>query len=446
MKRILSLLFLLLLVLTGCTRFETKEHIPREIINQKTTNIENEMKGSFNFFYETTNLDEGSAGYGLARDRFSNPDLSSIASTGYALTAWVIGVENGYITKEAAEEIIKGTLTTLENMDNYNGFYFHFVNIRTTKRVGGSEVSVIDTALLALGLIVVGEYFGGEILNRADKLIDRIDWNWYLNKKTNQFYMSYKPEENIHQGTWDHYAEQLMMYILGAGSLKHSVGATPYNIMAMNSRLSYQGRAYSSNPQYNTKNYLYTYNGSLFIYQYSQAYIDFRDLYDENNINWFDNSVEASKAQYGFAIDNSNLYKGLGIDSWGVSASDGPNGYKAYGLPLAKNYTFDGTVAPYAAVASINFLPEEAKLALNNYYNNQLLYGEYGLKSAFNLGRLENDTYTKAWYSSDYVGIDKGNTLVMLENYVSEYIWKLVMRSPHITRGLEKLNIAKDKN
>lgn len=441
MKKYLSVLLFLLLVLTGCTKIETKDHITREIVNQKSINIEKEMKGSFDFFYETSNLDEGSSGYGLARDRNSNPDLSSIASTGYALTAWVIGIENNYILKEEAENIVKGTITTLENMEHHHGFYFHFINIRTAKRSGGSEVSVIDTALLALGLIVVGEYFGGEILNRADKLINRIDWTWYLNKNTNQFYMSYKPEENVHVGTWDHYAEQLMMYILGAGSLKHSVGATPYNIMVMNSRLSYQGRAYSLNSKYNTLDYLYTYNGSLFIYQYSQAYIDFRNLYDENNINWFNNSVEATKAQYGFALDNSNLYQSLGSNSWGVSASDGPNGYRAYGLPLAKNYTFDGTIAPYAAVASINFLPDEAKLALDNYYENQLIYGKYGLKSAFNLGKLENGNYTKAWYSSDYVGIDKGNTLVMLENYVSEYIWKLVMRSPHINRGLEALNI-----
>lgn len=438
MKKILSLLLIIMVFsLVSCSNKYQRKPIERMVVNEKTTNMEAEMKGSFDYFYLTSNLNEGSQGYGLARDRMSNSDLSSIASTGYALTAWVIGVINGYITKEEGEKIVLGTLNTLLNMDHHHGFFFHFINIRTTIRSGYSEVSVIDTALLALGLIVVGEYFGGDILKKADMLIDRIEWPWYLNESTNQFYMSYSPESQTHSGSWNHYAEQLMMYILGAGSKMHSVGVLPYNVMVTNSKLSYGGFKESlSNPDYTTKNYLYTYNGSLFIYQYSQAYIDFRNINDSHGINWHNNSVEATKAQYGFALDNQIKYKSLSPNSWGASAGDGPNGYSAYGLPLAKNYFFDGTVVPYAAVASINFLEDEALMALDYYYSNSNMYGKYGLKSAFNLGVLEGDTYTNPWYSNDYVGIDKGNTLVMLENYVSGYIWELVKRSPHITRGL----------
>ncbi|MDY0316802.1 MAG: glucoamylase family protein [Acholeplasmatales bacterium] len=441
MKKMMSLLLLICIFgLVGCGSNYNRDKIERVIVNEKTDNIETEMKGSFDYFYLTSNLNEGSAGYGLARDRMSNNDLSSIASTGYALSAWVIGIENGYITFEEGEKIVSGTLDTLLQMDHHHGFFYHFINIRTTIRSGYSEVSVIDTALLALGLIVVGEYFGGDILKKADQLIDSIEWPWYLNETTSQFYMSYSPETDRHSGAWNHYAEQLMMYILSAGSKQYSVGKLPYNVMVTASRLSYKGSTYStSDSSYNTSEYLYTYNGSLFIYQYSQAYIDFRNIEDENGINWYENSVEATKSQYGFALDNQTKYLSLGPDSWGASAGDGPNGYQAYGLPLAKNYTFDGTVVPYAAVASINYLEEEAILALDNYYSNEFIYGKYGLKSAFNLGVLEGDTYTNPWYSSDYVGIDKGNTLVMLENYVSGYIWALVMRSPHIVRGLKAL-------
>ena len=233
-------------------------------------------------------------------------------------------------------KIILGTLDTLLNRIT-TGFY-HFINIRTTIRSGYSEVSVIDTALLALGLIVVGEYFGGDILKKADQLIDSIEWPWYLNETTSQFYMSYSPETDRHSGAWNHYAEQLMMYILSAGSKQYSVGKLPYNVMVTASRLSYKGSTYStSDSSYNTSEYLYTYNGSLFIYQYSQAYIDFRNIEDENGINWYENSVEATKSQYGFALDNQTKYLSLGPDSWGASAGD-TKWLSAYGLPCRKLY------------------------------------------------------------------------------------------------------------
>ena len=231
MKKMMSLLLLICIFgLVGCGSNYNRDKIERVIVNEKTDNIETEMKGSFDYFYLTSNLNEGSAGYGLARDRMSNNDLSSIASTGYALSAWVIGIENGYITFEEGEKIVLGTLDTLLQMDHHHGFFYHFINIRTTIRSGYSEVSVIDTALLALGLIVVGEYFGGDILKKADQLIDSIEWPWYLNETTSQFYMSYSPETDRHSGAWNHYAEQLMMYILSAGS--NNIQSENYLIMS----------------------------------------------------------------------------------------------------------------------------------------------------------------------------------------------------------------------
>ena len=388
-----------------------------------------EMEGAFAFFWEQANTDPTSAGYGLVRDRHpGSPGIASIAAVGFALTAYPIGVEQGYITFAQGQERASGTLDTLMGMERVNGFFYHFVDLRTGRRAWNSEVSSIDTAILLMGVLTAGEYFGGEVQAKATRLYREVNWPWFLDESRNMFYMAYRPEKGF-EGYWDFYAEQLMLYVLAAGSPTYPVGDGPYYGFKRHRAAYGQG-----------KPFIHSWFGSLFTYQFSHAWIDFRDYTDRQGVNWFDNSVEAARAHYAFAVDVQEKYRTLGPLAWGLSACDGPKGYSGlYGAPPSgydnKAHKVDDTVPPYAAIASIVFLPEEAAQAMLNYFSIEPLKGRYGFKDAYNL--------SQNWYASDVIGIDKGITLLMLANYEDDLVYRITMRNEHIREGLKRLGLTR---
>ena len=215
-----------------------------------------ELKGSYKFFIKESNLNENSKGYGLIRDKDKYADnIASIASVGYGLAALVIGVERKWISYKKAYKRANKTLDTfLNNVEGENGFYYHFVNMDTGKREWNCEISIIDTAIFICGAICAGEFFEGEVKQKAEELYKRINWEWYRNKETNYFYMGYKPEKGF-WGHWDMYAEQLMLYVLGAGSPTFPINKTMYDDIRKEKE-SYEG----------IEDIVYTYCGTLFTY------------------------------------------------------------------------------------------------------------------------------------------------------------------------------------
>ena len=391
--------------------------------------IEYEMKGSFDFFWEQANTDESSAGYGLIRDRFPGSEgIASIASVGFGLTAYAIGVEKGYITRLAGHERASKTLDTLLAMERTEGFFYHFVEMKTGRRAWNSEVSNIDTSILLMGVLSAGEYFGGDIERKARQLYDEINWPWFVDDSRQMFYMAYRPEKGF-EGHWDFYAEQLMLYVLAAGSDTHPTDERPYYTFTRHS-----GNFGDGPP------FIHSWFGSIFTYQYSHAWIDFRGYADREGVNWFDNSVAASQAQVDFATAMERKYKTLGPLAWGLSACDGPEGYDGrYGAPPSgydnRTHRIDDTIPPSGAIGSIIFVPAAAERAMLNYYSLERLKGRYGFQDAYNL--------SEDWYASDVIGIDKGITLLMLANYESDLVYNLLMKNETIVNGLERLQIKK---
>jgi len=391
--------------------------------------VEDEMKGSFDFFWEQANTTPGSSGFGLVRDRYPGSEsIASIASTGFGLTAYLIGINKGYITEQEGYERVNQTLDTLLAMDREEGFYYHFVDIESGKRVWESEVSSIDTSILLLGVLSVGQYFGGEIEVKARQIYDAVNWPWFLDDNRQMFYMAYRPEKGF-EGHWDFYAEQLMMYILAAGSVTHPVDEVPYYTFTRHVASYGDGEPF-----------IHSWFGSLFTYQYSHAWIDFRDYVDREGVNWFDNSIKASLAQYNFAVDMDSKYETLGPNAWGLTACDGPNGYNgSYGAPPSgfdnQQHYVDDTIAPCAAIASMIFTPKQSEQALQNYASIPELKGKYGFYDAYNL--------TEDWFDSDVIGIDKGITLLMLANAENNFVYEIMMQNETILNGLSKLQFVK---
>mgnify|MGYP005809944149 CR=1 FL=1 len=395
--------------------------------------LKKELKACYRFFIKEANLDSKSKGYGLIRDKdMYADDIASIASVGYGLAALVIGTNRKWISYPEAYKRASKTLDTFLNYtEGVNGFYYHFVNMHTGKREWNCEISIIDTAIFICGAILAGEFFKGEIKQKAEELYKRINWQWYRNKKNNYFYMGYKPETGF-WGQWDMYAEQLMMYVLGVASPSYPINKNMYDdIKKPNS--TYAG----------IEDIIYTYCGTLFTYQFSHAWIDFRDRKDDNGIDWFENSKKATLANRIYCIKNKDRFKTFNENSWGLTACVGPNGYSGgYGaIPALADVDKqnDGTVSPCGPIGSIVFTPELSIKALENFYNNYpKLWGKYGFIDGYNLENGE-------WYSKEVIGIDKGISMMMIENYFTGLIWKYFMKNRYVIKGLELLGFTKER-
>lgn len=393
--------------------------------------LHKELKGCFQFFNREINLDKETKGYGLIRDKSTyHKEIASIASVGYGFASLIVGVEHQWISYEEAYKRASKTLDTfLYHVERIHGFYYHFVNIRTAKREWNCELSIIDTAIFICGALTAGEYFGGEIKEKANQLYNDIDWEWYRNKETNQFYMGYTKEKGF-WGSWDMYAEQLMLYVLSVASKTHPVEPSIYDNFEKKKQ-DYAGM----------QDIIFTYCGTLFTYQFSHAWIDFRNLQDKEGIDWFENSVKATKAARQYCIQNKEQYKTYGENSWGLTACVGPQGYRSYGAkPCLVNLEKenDGTVAPCGAIGSIVFTPKETIELMEYLYNTYpKLWSKYGFLDGYNLEKDE------LWVSKEYIGIDKGISLIMIENYLSGKIWEYAMKNEVIQKGLEILGITK---
>ncbi len=395
--------------------------------------LKKELKKSYNFFIKEVNLNENSKGYGLIRDKtIIDKKISSIASVGYGLAALIIGVEHKWINFEKAYKRANKTLDTfINNVEGKNGFYYHFINIENGKREWDCEISIIDTAIFICGAIVAGEYFGKEVKEKSEILYKNVNWEWYRNKESNYFYMGYKPEKGF-WGHWDGYAEQLMLYVLGVSSPTFPIDKSMYDAFKRN-KSDYK----------DIKDIIYTYCGTLFTYQYSHAWIDFRNKKDKNGVDWFENSIKATKANKQYCIDSKEKFRTYGENSWGLTACLSPKGYIACGAkPCDVNLDIenDGTISPCGAIGSIVFTPKESIKAIEYYYNNfTKLWGKYGFKDGYN---LEGN---KPWFAKEYIGIDKGIEILMIENYLNGTIWKYFMRNMYVKEGLKLLDFSVDR-
>jgi hypothetical protein len=362
---------------------------------------------------------------GLTRDSSRPGAPCSIAATGFSLAALAIGGSRGWVTKEYAHGRILITLRTLkEKASHQEGFLYHFLDPKTGKRVWSSEASSIDTALLLAGALLAAQYYPGtEIETIAKELYARVDWKWMMNG-SKFICMGWTPESKFLPYYWDSYNELMLLVALAVGS-----PTKPAPPEAWHAWLRPEG-------EYNGHRVIYASSGSLFTYQYSHAFIDFRPLVDLGN-NFFENSTAATLANRDFSLSFSGKYKGYSQDSWGLSASVGPGGYKAYGAKPG-GAVHDGTIAPYAALSSIPFTPELSMKAVKFFYENYRdnLYGNFGFKGAFNLD--------KQWWANEYLGIDQGISLLMLENFLNDgAVWKKFMELEPIKRWVRLADLEK---
>ncbi len=358
---------------------------------------------------------------GLVKDSSRPGAPASTAAVGFGLAVLCIGDSRGWIEKgQAYERALKTLVTFRDKIPNEHGFFYHFLDMRTGARVWSSELSSIDTALFLAGALFAGEYFKGtEVETAANQIYERVDWPWMMNGKK-VLCMGWRPEEGFLPYYWDSYSEAMILYALAIGSSTHPIPPGSWDEW--------------ERPMDAYKNYKLVYcpTGSIFTYQYSHAWIDFRSLRDaKDGTDYYRNSVNAVGANREFCVDNSSAHKTYGEDCWGLTACIGPKGYKGYGAKPGRAEN-DGTIAPSGMAGSIVF-DHESSLgglkALREKYGS-FLYGKYGFKDAFNMD--------KNWWAEEYLGIDQGITVVMIEDYRTGLVWEKFMRLAPIKKWVEE--------
>ena len=437
MKKLIRVL-LLVLVLFSLTSCGESGYIKPSYNNTVNKFVLQEEEACFNFFWETQTSEEY-PGAGLIPDRYPSNGLASIASVGFGLAAFPVGVQNGWITFAEGKERAIMTLENLKTLETVEGFYYHFYLDKSGKPANGSEISVIDTAIFVIGAIAAGEYFGGEVKTLADEIYANVNWKWYVNPDTNRFYMSYDPATKKHSGAWDTYGEQLILYFLGAGSPnpKYMTDKKVYDAFA-----KIKG-TYVSSTTGEKFTFYNSWFGSIFTYQFSHAFIDFAKIQDAKGIDWYENSVIASRCARQYCIDNPEGFSPVTHNefSWGLTACDTPNGYSGFlgNNPTGHNHNNqtrnDGTVALCGSIGSIPFLPDEVQESVAYYYTfmDGALIGPYGLLDSYNCEK------SKPWIAGDVIGIDKGISILMIENYRSGLVWNCVMNADFMQRAISVL-------
>ena len=352
---------------------------------------------------------EANRANGLIKDSSRPGAPASTAAVGFGLTAICIGESRGWIERQQAYDRVLTTLATFrDKVPHEHGFFYHFLNMRNGDRTWSSEVSSIDTALFLAGALFAGEYFKGtEVEKTVREIYERVDWPWMMNGQK-VMCMGWTPEKGFLPYYWDSYSEAMVLYTLAIGSPTHPIPADTWFSWA---------RPVDT---YNGIEVIYCFTGSIFTYQYSHAWIDFRKI-QEGRINYFLNSIKATAANREFCVDNAASHKAYGEDSWGLTACIGPGGYRGYGAKPGEALN-DGTIAPCGMAGAIVFDWQAVIKGLRYLYDNHggFLYGKYGFKDAFNLD--------KHWWAEEYLGIDVGITALMIENYRTGLVWNKFMQ------------------
>ncbi len=381
---------------------------------------------------------EANAANGLIKDRSTATSPASIAAVGFGLSAICVGVDHGWITREAGRDRVLTTLRTFwygpqgsgaSGIIGYKGLFYHWLDMSTATRTWSCELSTIDTALLMAGILDSKQYFTGgdaaedSIRTLADAIYQRADWE-FMRNGAQGIYMGWKPGTGFSgYGLWQGYNEAMILYLLALGSPTHPVPASTW---------TYWMSGYQWTTQYGQTYIIFP---PLFGHQYSHCWVDFRTSQDAfmrvKGITYFENSRRATLAQRAYAAANPYGWTGYSDSLWGLTASDIKNGYSARGAPPTQND--DGTITPSAPGGSIAFAPDEVIPVLRNLYlNYPAAWGTYGFRDAFNLS-LNPD-----WYDTDFLGIDEGPIVLMIENYLHSSVWLRFNRNPDVQRGLER--------
>lgn len=443
----------------------------------------------FSYFWDAKGP-HGQTATGMIPDRSSIATVS-VAGVGFQLSAFVVGVERGYVTRQEAHDRTLRILRALASGKNLrkHGMFYHFIDGDSGEHPDTKiedVVSTVDSALLFAGVLTVSQYFGGEVQRAADQLFADADWTAFTLPGTEKLHekgflsLGWKPNDPrqptgegaiLPFGWIDSGDEHRLTTFLAvcAPDASHRLDPAMYYKLRRGLGVAPDGRPLVFFP----------WSGALFTAFFAHCWMPYVHWGPDDplalgvehraRVDWWENSRRHMQLHIDKAALNPERTPTLSRDAWGLSASDAAHGYAVPGLfptPLdtpgarpeldfptyrAKDKWGDGTVAPYAAGSCIMF-DKAAPLAALRYYRDlkgadarplvwrDVAAGGYGFLDAFNL-RNGSGNRAEPWVAPDYIAIDQGPLLLAIENARTGLIWRVFQDHPAVRAGMERLKI-----
>jgi hypothetical protein len=450
-----------------------RESVPSEVVAAQTRTAghlftDDELmtmlqEETFRYYWEGAHPDSG-----LSLENIPGDDrIVATGASGFGIMALVVGMERGFISREQGLERLLKIVAFLESAPRYHGAWPHFMDGRTGGTLpvfsmfddGGD---LVETAFLMEGLLTARQYFAkndrsaaaevtednhskaAELFARITKLWEGVEWDWYQKGPEKEaLYWHWSPDFVWHiNNRLTGFNETMIVYLLAMASPTHAISPNLYYTGWANQK-SAGSDASRDNPRpgdryTNGKNYFgiklnvgWGTGGPLFFTQYSFMGLDPHAVTDRFT-NYFENNRKIARINRAYCAANPKHFKGYSADSWGLTASDGPEGYN----PNAPNEWDDhGVMTPTGALASFPYTPEASMAALKHFYRDdgKWFWDIYGPRDAF---EEEND-----WVSPIYMGLNQAPIAVMIENFRTGLIWKLFMSNQEILPMLKKAGL-----
>jgi hypothetical protein len=388
---------------------------------------------TFKYFW-----DFGHPTSGLSRERTTSADLVTIGGSGFGVMSVLVGINRNFITRAQGLSRISTIVSFLTTKAvTYHGAFPHWMNGVTGATIPFSTqddgADLVETAYMMQGLLCARQYFSstsdaGEIGLRAaiNNLWNGVQWSWFRQNAQNTLYWHWSPDYNWSSNQqingWN---EALIVYALAASS---NIDSNSIPKIVYDNGWALNGAIANGNSYFGVKLPLGpAYGGPLFFAHYSFLGIDPRNLSDAYANYWVQDTAHAT-INYLYCVNNPGKFNGYSSACWGLTASDEENGYAAHAPD-----NDDGVISPTAAISSLPYTPVQSMNALRFFYYKlgDKIWGQYGFADAFNL--------TNIWFDNDFLAIDQGPEIVMIENYRSGLLWNLFMSCPEIKKGMKNL-------
>jgi len=386
--------------------------------------------------------------------------IVATGASGFGIMAVIVGVDRGFITRDQGRERLTKIVTFLEKAPRYHGVWSHFMDGDTGQSLPLFDMfdnagDLVETAFLMQGLLAARQYFHGtseperDLYARISKLWETVEWDWYRKSaQSDALYWHWSPEWSWHiSHRLTGFNETMIVYLLAVASPTHAVPAELYysgwaNQGEVGAKYRFGWSGTHEGERYTNGNTYYGIKlpvgvgtgGPLFFTQYSYMAFDASGIHDRFT-DYFQNNRDIARINLAYCIQNPGHYAGYGANFWGLTASDGPDGY----LPHEpRRQVDDGTMTFTGAFSSFPYTPGPSMTMLKHVYRDMgdSVWGVYGPRDAVNL--------SQHWVSPIFMGLNQAPITVMTENYRTGLVWKLFMSNPEIKPMLQKIGFSPD--
>ena len=398
--------------------------------------LEAVQRQTFSYFWEGAHPVSGLAADRLKMVAGPVDDMVATGGSGFGIMSLIVAVERGWVARLDGVRRMNAMLDLLSKATCYHGAFPHFMNGRNGATIPFTRKDdagdLVETSFLMMGLLCARQYFAEDdplearIRGLVDYIWRDVEWDWYTRHR-NSLTWHWSPNNGwaLDQEIrgWN---ECLITYLLAASAPRHGIDPDLYHKGFAMGREYLNGKSYYGIPLPLGA----PYGGPLYFAHYSFCAIDPHGLKDRYADYWQQN-LQHVRINHAHCELNPHNHVGYGKDCWGLTSSDGPDGYAGHAPD-----NDDGTIAPTAALCSIPYAPREGIAAIRHFLNfhEAKVWGRFGFVDAF--------CETRQWYADTFLAIDQGPIIVMIENYRSGLLWKLFMAVPEIQAGLRALSFT----